>query len=188
MKTFLSVCAFAGGAAILAACSSETVSQGDDNFTENSDLPSCDDLTAKLCNPEGAQSNTGYEHVSGYSTGGVEYWPYAQPQPLYPDKIQWGYEAGSEAAQKCQGASLYRLTKYLASPPTELIKFSERTGVRGFYQWNNDMTGAAEGVRAMHPNLWLYENSLIKWISQTNRDGTCTLPTVDDLKRFANSN
>jgi hypothetical protein len=71
--------------------------------------------------------------------------------------------------------------------PPELEAFRAKTGVNAFWQWNNDMTGTAPGVEAPkeYQSLWLYDKRLIKWMSHTDRDGTCRLPTKADLVKFA---
>lgn len=39
----------------------------------------------------------------------------------------------------------------------------------------------------LYEGLWLYQEGLIKWMSHTERDGTCRIPTRDDLVVFARS-
>jgi hypothetical protein len=53
-----------------------------------------------------------------------------------------------------------------------------------FFNWNDDYAeadwGDASGAR-----LWAWRTGLIKWISQTARDGSCHLPTRDMVVRAA---
>jgi hypothetical protein len=71
--------------------------------------------------------------------------------------------------------------------PPELEELRSKHRVRSFYNWNNDMTDApaSRKVPEMYEGLWLYEQSLIKWMSHTERDGSCRLPNRDDLVTFA---
>ena len=78
-----------------------------------------------------------------------------------------------------------RLRKILEDPPQALLDLREKHGVRSFFNWNNDYTGAARDAMAYRRDLWLYRSSLIKWISETNRDGRCVLPDRAALERFA---
>lgn len=122
---------------------------------------------------------------NGFYFSGQEYWPYKEPQPLYPDKILWGYESGSEPAKKCMAAAQNELLKILNDPPKELLELRDKTGINSFFAWNNDYTGAsANGMGSIH-HLWLYQGRLIKWISETNRNGKCLLPERKDLRALA---
>ena len=74
--------------------------------------------------------------------------------------------------------------------PPELDALRTKQGVFKFWNWNNDLTDAPPGRVPTSRALWLYDGSrgdggLIKWISETERDGTCHLPTRDDLVAFA---
>lgn len=124
--------------------------------------------------------------VNGFSFGGCEYWPFAVSASPYPDHIVWGCSPGSSPeAHACMAASMRRLAVILQDPPEELKKLKEEKGISSFFNWNNDYYGAPEG-RQGTDRLWLYNGSLIKWISMTDRDGTCRLPEKQDLINFAN--
>ena len=124
--------------------------------------------------------------INGFSFGGCEYWPVARSASPYPDHIVWGCSPGSSPqAHTCMAASMRRLAVILQDPPPELLQLKERYRISSFFNWNNDYYGAPEGRRGTD-NLWLYEGSLIKWISMTDRDGTCRLPEKRDLVTFAN--
>lgn len=125
--------------------------------------------------------------INGFSLGGYEYWPFKEEQPIYPDKVKWGYNSGSEPAKKCMAAAKTALIEILKNPPAELLELKRKTGISSFFQWNNDYTGAASnamqssGMRV----LWLYNGRLMKWISETNKDGTCLIPERKDLRALA---
>ena len=73
----------------------------------------------------------------------------------------------------------------MASPPAQVALLdSETNWSGGFYNWTNDYTGAANGV-AGYRGLWMYNGSLVKWVSETRSDGTCFLPTLQKLEAFA---
>lgn len=123
--------------------------------------------------------------ANGFTLGGEEYWPFKETPPLYPSKIQWGYEAGSEPAKKCMAASKTALIAILQNPPPELVELRNKTGIQSFFQWNNDYTGARSNGMASLAKLWLYEGRLIKWISETKKSGVCRLPEREDLRALA---
>jgi len=126
------------------------------------------------------------KYVNGYSFSGCEYWPYAVSASPYPDHIVWGCTPGSSPeAQKCMAAGMRRLAVILKDPPPELQKVKEKYGISSFFNWNNDYYGAPEG-RSGSERIWLYNGRLIKWMSATNRDGTCKLPEKSDLVKFLN--
>lgn len=123
------------------------------------------------------------KYVSGYSFSGCEYWPYAISASPYPDHIQWGCTSGSAEAQLCMAAGMRRLAVILSDPPPQLEQVKQKYGISSFFNWNNDYYGAPAG-RSGSERIWLYNGRLIKWMSATNRDGTCKLPERADLVRF----
>lgn len=124
--------------------------------------------------------------MNGFSFSGCEYWPYAVSASPYPDHIVWGCNPGSSPeANKCMAAGMRRLAVILKDPPPELVKLKEKYQISSFFNWNNDYFGAPEG-RSGSERIWLYQGRLIKWMSATNRDGSCKLPEKSDLVDFAN--
>jgi hypothetical protein len=124
--------------------------------------------------------------VSGFSFGGCEYWPFAVSASPYPDHIVWGCSPGSSPeANACMAAGMRRLAVILQDPPQELLDLKAQRGISSFFNWNNDYYGAPSG-RVGTERLWLYNGGLIKWITMTDRDGSCRLPTRQDLINFAN--
>lgn len=121
----------------------------------------------------------------GFSYGGCEYWPFAVSASPYPDHIVWGCSPGSSPqANACMAAGMRRLAVILQDPPQELLDLKAQRGISSFFNWNNDYYGAPDGRQGTE-RLWLYNGSLIKWITMTDRDGSCRLPTREDLINFA---
>ena len=166
--------------------------------TEQPVEPTCDQTCDKLCVPHDPctpkptpNSLPTEEWVKGFLLVDFEYWPYKDGPPSYPDDIGWTFGSGSEPAEACMAEAYEDLVQILQDPPQELIDLREEKDVYAFYIWNNDYTGAPENGVApeKYRHLWLYTTQnggyLIKWISETNNDGTCILPTRDDLIAFA---
>ena len=128
--------------------------------------------------------------IGKFVISSFEYWPWKLPEPIYPDKVQWGFEAGGPEAKKCMLEARKVLVDILKNDvPPELEELRTKHDVYTFYNWNNDMTGAPAKTKIPEPyeGLWLYEEGLIKWMSHTERDGSCRLPTREDLAIFAKS-
>lgn len=144
-----------------------------------------DDYT--LYQPAEVENRADDRFVNGFSLGGQEYWPYKEAPPLYPQKIRWGFSAGSPQAQKCMAKAERDLEAILENPPAELLALKQQASITSFFSWNNDYTGAArDGMApAGFRRIWLYKGGLIKWISETNRDGSCLIPDRNDLRSFA---
>ena len=144
----------------------------------------------KTCIPgEAAKTQKAGEIIKNFGISDFEYWPWKEPEPIYPDKVQWGYGAGSPAAKKCTTEArkvLWNILKNDVPPELEELR-QAHPEVDTFYNWNNDMTDAPKSVKlpALYEGLWLYEKTLIKWMSHTERDGTCRIPTREDLVVFA---
>jgi len=186
----------------LAACSSTTASPepvapavtGEDAggvAEPEPEVPACGDCAnrcpgVKTCSAEKAPRElSDDEWIGDFHLGGFEYWPYKEPEPLYPDKIRWGFRGGTPQAERCMAAARKELVAILQSPPEELVALRAKHRIQSFFNWNNDYTDAARVAKPLFRGLWLYEEGLIKWISETAPDGTCTLPTREDLVRFA---
>ena len=153
---------------------------------------SCDNpCPGEPCTPgEAPASLPGEEWINGFVIADFEYWPYANGAPNYPDDIGWGYLAGTPQARACMAESRKKLVEILQDPPAEMVALKDTYGTQGtyaFYNWNNDYTGAAADALApeQFQHLWLWEESFTKWISETNTDGRCVLPTREDLVSYA---
>lgn len=159
------------------------VACGTTETTEDASLSFDDEL--RTYRPRSVETFPRQDGGSGFYIQGEEYWPWKEAQPIYPNKVQWGYEAGSAPAKKCTAAAKTALLNILRNPPAELVAMKAKTGIDTFFLWNQDYTGArADGI-AGAPILWLYEGGLMKWMHQTNRDGTCILPEAKDLRALA---
>ncbi|MBX3211088.1 MAG: hypothetical protein KF850_03575 [Labilithrix sp.] len=164
------------------------------------------DAVADICRPTPAPADL----KSGRSIGrfvlaGFEYWQWKKPDPYAGgNEVAWGYNGDgqpktgvmpTDASRACMAESFRTLEAILTNdPPKELEDLEKAHGVRQFWFWNNDMTDAKASVKVPKSNseLWLFQGDrgdggLIKWISSTERDGTCKLPTRDDLVLFAKS-
>jgi hypothetical protein len=127
------------------------------------------------------------------TSGGFEYWPYvydeatgSHPSP-YPDDVQWGYRAGSDAAKRCMKLS-WHIWKYVQdNMPEHLAALAQYDDApSSYYHWNNDYTNART-EEVGYRSFWHYNrpSGLLKWISHTRMDGSCQHPTVEAIDRWA---
>jgi hypothetical protein len=158
------------------------------------------DKTA-VCKPAPAPEDVPSATYGKFQITGFEYWQWVKGEHVYDGgaSVAWGYAGEGEPqarppvlptkqSQACMAEANKVLTDILKNDvPPELEAFRAKHGVKAFWQWNNDMTGTKAGVEAPdnYQSLWLYDSRLIKWISHTNRDGTCRLPTRADVVKFA---
>jgi hypothetical protein len=197
-----------------AASATDTTAPPDDSaMTEDASTaaPSCDcpstcqsttekDKTA-VCHPAPAPKTVSTGTVGKFQITGFEYWQWVKGAHVYDNgaSVAWGYNGEGEPQAKppvlpteqsraCMAEANKVLNDILKNDvPPELEAFRAKTGVNAFWQWNNDMTGTDVGIEAPkeYQSLWLYDMRLIKWMSHTDRDGTCRLPTKADLVKFA---
>ena len=72
----------------------------------------------------------------------------------------------------------------MKAPPAGLVTLMESTNWDGsFFNWNDDFSQSGRDGTGAY--LWAWRTHLIKWISQTNRDGSCYLPTLELLEEAA---
>ena len=184
----------------------------DDSMAAPDAAPSCDcpstcqSTTEKdkkaVCHPQTpAPKTVSTGTVGNFEITGFEYWQWVKGGHVYDNgaSVAWGYSGEGEPqanppvlptpqSKACMAEANKVLNDILKNDvPPELEAFRAKTGVNAFWQWNNDMTGTDPGVEvpAEYQSLWLYDKRLIKWMSHTNRDGTCRLPTKADLVKFA---
>ena len=154
-----------------------------------------------VCKPAAAPADLPAGQTIGkFQITGYEYWQWKKPDPYANgDEVAWGYNGDGEPqanppvlpspeSRACMAEARKVLEDILKNDvPPELEAFRVKTKVVAFWQWNNDMTGSKKGVEAPenYQSLWLYDGRLIKWMSHTNRDGTCRLPNRADLVKFA---
>lgn len=118
--------------------------------------------------------------VDGFSLGGTEFWFRDDDGGI--DKT-FSYGNGSEDGRKCMLASAIRFEAIMADPPPSMVELRDNTNWGGsFFNWNEDKTVRNWPARA---GLWAWTTGLMKWISVTNPDGTCSLPTVDIVEAAA---
>lgn len=128
--------------------------------------------------PAGSPVPEGYDYPNSggapFSLGGTEFWQKwsGGQNPTY------SFADGSDNGKRCMYASARRWEAIMAVVPESLVDLREQSGWGGsFFNWNddysNDSWGDGSGAR-----LWAWRTSLVKWISQTNKDGSCYLPTL----------
>jgi hypothetical protein len=75
-------------------------------------------------------------------------------------------------------ASAIRFETIMKDPPAELVRLRDETNWSGsFFNWNDDYSDPTSYGDGSAARLWAWRTSLIKWISQTKKDGSCLLPT-----------
>jgi hypothetical protein len=133
------------------------------------------DVTLAVVDLGAVEPPTDYDYPSGdgFDLGGTEFWQ-RWPGGHSPT---FDFSAGTDAGRRCMQAAAYRFEAIMASPPASLVQLREESNWDGsFFNWNDDYTMAtSDGAGA---RLWAWQTYLVKWISQTRRDGTCALPTL----------
>jgi hypothetical protein len=127
--------------------------------------------------PAGTMAPTQYDYPSApdFHMSGTEFWQKwsGGKNPTY------SFVEGTDAGRLCMQASAIRFATIMADPPAELVKLDADTNWSGsFFNWNDDYSESDWGD-ASGPRLWAWRTGLIKWISQTGKDGSCHLPTRD---------
>jgi hypothetical protein len=128
-----------------------------------------------------APASYDYPRADGFSLGGTEFWQ------KWPDghNPTYSFSEGTDAGRRCMQAAAYRFEAIMAEPPQALVQLRDQSNWSGsFFNWNDDysMSEWSDGSGA---RLWAWRTGLIKWISQTKRDGSCYLPTLDLVDRAA---
>ena len=124
-----------------------------------------------------------YPRAESFRLGGTEFWQKwtGGQNPTY------SYYDGSEPGKRCMYASARRFEAIMADPPEALLALKENSNWGGsFFNWNDDFTGSDYGD-GRSARLWAWRTSLVKWISQTNQDGSCYLPTREMVENLAES-
>lgn len=120
--------------------------------------------------------------VDGFSLGGTEFWQRwsGGHSPTF------SYSAGTELGRKCMYASARRFEAIMQEAPESMVNLKATTGWSGsFFNWNDDFSDEAAYQRPRGAVLWAWRTSLVKWISQTGADGSCFLPTLEQVERAA---
>lgn len=123
-----------------------------------------------------------YPDVDRFALNGTEFWQRwsGGHSPTF------SFSEGTEQGRRCMQASAIRFETIVGDPPEGLIELLEGSEWGGsFFNWNDDYTrGTSDGTGA---RLWAWRTGLVKWISQTNRDGSCYLPTRAMVDRLIES-
>ena len=136
--------------------------------------------------PEGTEPPT---YVGGKSDDGVfgmngsEYW---QKWPGGENPL-FGYYGGTDAGKLCMHASARRFDAIMNAAPESLRQLVENSNWNGrFFNWNDDYSNSSSST-GYSARLWAWRTTLVKWISQTNGDGTCYLPTLAMVEALASN-
>jgi len=132
--------------------------------------------------PAGTVAPTSYDYPEGgsFNLGGTEFWQKwsGGHNPTY------SFSEGTDKGRLCMQASAIRFEEIMKDPPANLVKLDADTNWGGsFFNWNDDYSGEGAFGDASGARLWAWRTSLIKWISQTKKDGSCLLPTRDMVER-----
>ena len=133
-----------------------------------------------------AASTPAYESlfpgVDAFNMNGWEWWQ-QWPGGFSPT---FEYEEATPAGIVCSVASALRFAAVMHSPPEDIFRLLNETTWEGrFFNWNDDYSMPASEGDGSGAELWAWRDYLIKWISHTNRDGTCYLPTYGMLESAA---
>jgi hypothetical protein len=112
---------------------------------------------------------------TGFGLGGTEFWQKWQggENPTY------SFTVGTEYGRRCMLASAKRFEAIMSNPSEAMKNLKLNSNWAGsFFNWNDDYSLSSWGDGSS-ARLWAWRTSLIKWISQTNKDGSCYLPTQE---------
>jgi hypothetical protein len=129
-----------------------------------------------------APTEYAYPDGNGFNLGGTEFWQKwsGGHNPTY------SFEEGTDLGRLCMQASAIRFEEIMKNPPADLVKLDADTNWGGsFFNWNDDFSNANSFGSPSGARLWAWRTSLIKWISQTGKDGSCRLPTRELVERAA---
>jgi hypothetical protein len=134
--------------------------------------------------PAGTAAPADYEYPDGgeFNLSGTEFWQKwsGGHNPTY------SFEEGTDAGRRCKQAAAIRFEAIMKNPPAELVKLKADTEWDGsFFNWNDDYSADNAFGSAGTPRLWAWRTYLIKWISQTGKDGSCYLPTLALVEKAA---
>ena len=83
----------------------------------------------------------------------------------------------------CSVASAIRFAAILVNAPPRLAELRRNNTWDGrFFNWNDDFSDPASSGTRRGAGTWAWQDHLIKWMSQTNADGSCELPTAEMLE------
>lgn len=117
---------------------------------------------------------------TGFNLGGTEFW---QKWPG-GENPTYSFLDGTEYGRRCMLASAKRFQAIMSEPSEALKNLKLSSNWSGsFFNWNDDysLSDWGDGSSA---RLWAWRTTLIKWISQTNKDGSCYLPTLEMVEKM----
>jgi hypothetical protein len=117
-----------------------------------------------------------------FNMNGWEWWQ------KWPGGFNPTYEEpeASDMGMRCSVASALRYAAIMEDPPANVRRMLADTTWEGrFFNWNDDYSHLHAEGEADGAVLWAWEWYLIKWISQTDSEGNCYLPTLSMLERAA---
>ncbi|MEZ4459346.1 MAG: hypothetical protein R3E66_06385 [bacterium] len=142
------------------------------------------DLPLIIIDPDLEVPDYAYPQSEGFRLSGTEFWQ-KWPEGLNPT---YSYTAGTDAGRKCMYASARRFEAIMADPPQALVDLRENSNWSGsFFNWNDDFSADNANGSARGAVLWAWRTSLVKWISQTGKDGYCYLPTKEMVAEAADN-
>ena len=112
---------------------------------------------------------------TGFNLSGTEFW---QKWPG-GENPTYSFSVGTDYGRRCMLASAKRFEAIMSEPSDALKDLKLNSNWSGsFFNWNDDysLSDWGDGSSA---RLWAWRTTLIKWISQTNKDGSCYLPTLE---------
>lgn len=129
-----------------------------------------------------APASYDYPEGNGFNLGGTEFWQKwsGGHNPTY------SFSEGTDLGRLCMQASAIRFEEIMKDPPADLVKLKADTNWSGsFFNWNDDYSDASSWGSPSGARLWAWRTSLVKWISQTGKDGSCRLPTRELVEKAA---
>ena len=83
-------------------------------------------------------------------------------------------------------AAALRFQLLMQDPPESMVRLKEESKWGGsFFNWVDDFSGENSWGNASGARLWAWRTGLIKFISQTDTDGSCYLPTRSMMESLA---
>lgn len=114
------------------------------------------------------------EGGNGFGLGGTEFWQKwaGGHNPTY------SYSDGTDAGRKCMQASAIRFQAIMKDVPKTYTYALETTNWSGrHFNWNDDFSEPNARGSASGATLWAWRTGLMKFISQTGKNGKCHLVT-----------
>jgi len=131
---------------------------------------------------------------------GEEFWVYDDAKsgnPYSRNEVIWSYEEAPDVSRNCGLKAHHNLKTWLKDPNSRVYKSVKTLRNNNipttFFVWTDDYrTNLAvnkESKNGQSSKLWLYEKSLIKFVSSVNSQGICEIPseekTLRELEKIA---